>query len=426
MPLVLGCIADDYTGATDLANTLTRNGLRTLQVQGVPKAAVPLPDVDAIVVALKSRSIEPDRAVALSLAAHDWLVKRGAAHVLFKVCSTFDSTDRGNIGPVVDALRGRHGGALMPVTPAFPETGRTVYQGLLFVGDTLLSDSPLKDHPLNPMRDANLVRVLARQSGDAVGLLNHGVIDAGVEAVRAALLRQDDMGSVICDALSERHLETIGRAVFDGPLSTGASGLGLGLARAFVAAGRVPGGETGPRAERAQGRIAIIAGSCSRATLDQIAAAEGVYPIWRLSPDELMADISAAIDHACGWAAPHLVADQPFLIAASADSMSVERAQALYGREAIAERIEQALADIAARLVERGVRKLVVAGGETSGAVVDRLAVPAFLIGAEVAPGVPVVHARGTEEPMSLVLKSGNFGARSFFADAVAELTGDA
>ena len=241
MTLALGCIADDYTGASDLANTLTRQGLRTVQTIGVPADDLALPEVDAVVVSLKSRSIEAGLAVSKSQDAEKWLRGRGARHVLFKICSTFDSTDKGNIGPVMDALRADSGDAIVLVTPAFPETGRTVYQGNLFVGSVPLNESPLKDHPLNPMHDSNLVRVLARQSKTKVGLAELAVLTRGADAVRARLsdLAGKGIGAAIVDAVFDRDLETIGAVALDHRLSVGASGIGLGLARALVTSGKV-------------------------------------------------------------------------------------------------------------------------------------------------------------------------------------------
>ncbi|WP_284287762.1 four-carbon acid sugar kinase family protein, partial [Methylobacterium gregans] len=232
MTLALGCVADDYTGASDLANTLTKAGLRTAQTIGIPDDDLALGDVEAVVVALKSRSIEPERAVALSRAADAWLRGRGAPHVMFKICSTFDSTDQGNIGPVLDALRTDAGEAIAVVTPAFPETGRSVYQGHLFVGAAPLHESPLKDHPLNPMRDSNLVRVLARQSAAPVGLVDVATVARGADAVRARLdaLAAEGVGAAVADAILDADLEILGRAALAHRVSCGASGLGLGLA----------------------------------------------------------------------------------------------------------------------------------------------------------------------------------------------------
>jgi uncharacterized protein YgbK (DUF1537 family) len=427
--LALGCIADDYTGASDLANTLTRSGLRTVQTIGVPSDDLRLPEVDAVVVSLKSRSIEAGLAVSRSRAAEKWLRGRGADHVLFKICSTFDSTDAGNIGPVMDALRADCGDSVVLVTPAFPETGRTVYMGNLFVGSVPLNESPLKDHPLNPMHDSNLVRVLARQSKTKVGLLALAEIARGPDAVRARLadLSKNGIGAAIADAVFERDLETIGTIALDHRLSVGASGLGLGLARALVASRKVK--SAAPDAVSAAavgGPAACLAGSCSQATLQQIANAEKRMPVLHLDPDRVVAGQEEA-RRALSWARER-ISEGPILIASSSTPDQVAALQARHGRDAAGHAIEQAMADIAEGLVQSGVRRLVVAGGETSGAVVDRLKIPGFLVGAEIAAGVPVLRAVGAkgsdkgsdkDGDMLLALKSGNFGGPEFFSDAL-------
>ncbi|MEK1865090.1 MAG: 3-oxo-tetronate kinase [Rhizobium leguminosarum] len=423
MAILLGSIADDYTGASDLANTLTKNGLRTVQTVGIPDPSLALPDVDAVVVSLKIRSVPASDAVAAAASAERWLRQRGAGHVLYKICSTFDSTDAGNIGPVTEALSEAAGGGSVLVTPAFPETGRTVYLGHLFVGGQPLNESPLKDHPLNPMHDANLVRVLTRQSRNAVGLIDLTTIAAGPGAVKAKLdaLRAAGVTAVIADAIFERDLETLGEVALKTPVSSGASGLGLGLARALVSSGRISsGGATTADAIRPVGGLsAIVAGSCSKATLHQLDIAERSMPVLRLDPERLLAgpdEIAAAIS----WAGDRISAG-PIVVAASAAPETVSRLQSLYGREASGHAIETATSIIAAELVERGVRRLVVAGGETSGAAVDRLAIPAFLIGPEIAPGVPVLRTVGNAQgDMLLALKSGNFGGEDFFTAALA------
>jgi uncharacterized protein YgbK (DUF1537 family) len=419
--LALGCIADDYTGASDLANTLTRCGLRTVQTIGVPAGDLALPELDAVVVSLKSRSIEASLAVTRSRAAEKWLRGRGADHVLFKICSTFDSTDAGNIGPVMDALRADSGDAIVLVTPAFPETGRTVYQGNLFVGAVPLNESPLKDHPLNPMHDSNLVRVLARQSKTKVGLVDLADIARGPDAVRARLadLSSKGIGAVIADAVFERDLETVGTIALDHRLSVGASGLGLGLARALVASGKIK--ANAPNAASGApvgGPAACLAGSCSQATLQQIESAERAMPVLHLDPERVVAGNDEA-RRALAWARERLK-EGPILIASSSTPDQVAALQARHGRDAAGHAIEQAMADIAEGLVESGVRRLVVAGGETSGAVVDRLGIPGFLVGAEIAAGVPVLRAVGVKDgAMLLALKSGNFGGPEFFSDAL-------
>ena len=421
MTLALGCIADDYTGASDLANTLTRCGLRTVQTIGVPSGDLVMPEVDAVVVSLKSRSIEAGLAVTRSRAAEQWLRRRGAGHVLFKICSTFDSTDAGNIGPVMDALRADSGDAIVLVTPAFPGTGRTVYQGNLFVGSVPLSESPLKDHPLNPMHDSNLVRVLSRQSRTRIGLVDLAVLARGPDAVRARLaeLGANGIGAAIVDAVFDRDLETIGAVALDYRLSVGASGIGLGLARALPAARPARSVASSPVSDAAVGGgAACLAGSCSQATLQQVAGAERIMPVLHLDPEQIVLGRDES-RRAIGWASQRL-RQGPILIASSATPEQVAALQSRHGRDATGHAIEQAMADIAEALVRAGVRRLVVAGGETSGAVVDRLQIPGFLVGAEIAAGVPVLRAVGASDgAMLLALKSGNFGGPDFFSDAL-------
>jgi uncharacterized protein YgbK (DUF1537 family) len=419
--LALGCIADDYTGASDLANTLTRCGLLTVQTIGVPVDHLTLPEVDAVVVSLKSRSIEATEAVAKSRTAENWLRGRGASHVLFKVCSTFDSTDAGNIGPVMDALRADCGETIVLVTPAFPETGRTVYQGNLFVGAVPLNESPLKDHPLNPMHDSDLVRVLARQSKTTIGLVDLAAVARGPDAVRARLadLAAQGVGAAIADAVFERDLETIGMVALDHRLSVGASGIGLGLARALVASGRMRANTSAAISEAPLGGpAACLAGSCSQATLQQIVKAKQAMPVLHLDPEQIVMG-SGEAGRALQWAEQRL-GQGPILIASSSTPDQVAALQARHGRDAAGHAIEQVMADIADELVRRGVRRLVVAGGETSGAVVDRLGIPGFLVGQEIAAGVPVLRAVGARQgDMLLALKSGNFGGPEFFSDAL-------
>ncbi len=420
MTLALGCIADDYTGASDLANTLTRCGLRTVQTIGVPSDDLKLPEIDAVVVSLKSRSIAAEGAVAKSLAAEKWMRGRGAQHVLFKICSTFDSTDAGNIGPVMDALRVESGDAIVLVTPAFPATGRTVYQGNLFVGAVPLNESPLKDHPLNPMHDSNLVRVLARQSKARIGLVDLATVARGADAARGRLaeLAKQGVGAAIVDAVFDRDLETIGAVAIGQKLSVGASGIGLGLARALIASGRVGASSASDSGKAVGGSAACLAGSCSQATLNQVAKAEQIMPVLHLDPNKVIAGADET-RRALAWAKER-IGKGPILIASSSTPDQVTALQARHGRDAAGHAIEQAMADLAEGLVQSGVRRLVVAGGETSGAAVDRLGIPGFLVGAEIAPGVPVLRAVGAREgEMLLALKSGNFGGPDFFGDAL-------
>ena len=419
--LALGCIADDYTGASDLAGVLSSAGLRTVQTVGIPADDLDLDEADAVVVALKSRSIAPERAVALSLAACRWLRGRLTGHLMFKICSTFDSTDRGNIGPVLDALRDETGARAVPVNPSFIETGRTVYRGHLFVGDVLLSDSPLKDHPLNPMHDPDLVRVLSRQSSQPVSLIGLATVEEGPDAITASLDAAE--GSVIVDSVSSRHLDALGRAALARPLSCGASGLGRGLARAIgMRDGLTRPAPSLPAKRDAGDKAAILAGSCSTATLRQIERASSSLQVHRLDVEALLDGVDEAAA-AITWARDRL-ARGPVLVSSSVSPTDLKRIQAEHGGQAVGQAVEAALATIAEALVEAGVGRLVVAGGETSGAVVDRLGLQAFFVGREIAPGVPALVTIGTRHPgLALALKSGNFGGDDFFERALEALS---
>jgi uncharacterized protein YgbK (DUF1537 family) len=284
-----------------------------------------------------------------------------------------------------------------------------------------LNESPLKDHPLNPMHDSNLVRVLARQSKTKIGIVDLAVLARGPDAVRARLaeLAAKGFGAAIADAVFERDLETIGKVALDHRISVGASGIGLGLARALVASRRVKSNAVNAISDAPiRGPAACLAGSCSQATLQQIASAEADMPVLHLDPDQIVAGKEEA-RRALAWARERL-REGPVLIASSSTPDQVTALQARHGRDAAGHAIEQAMADIAEGLVQSGVRRLVVAGGETSGAVVDRLGIPGFLVGAEIAAGVPVLRAVGAKGgDMLLALKSGNFGGAEFFSDAL-------
>jgi len=415
MPLWLGCIADDFTGATDLANTLVKGGMTAVQVIGV--ATGPLPEADAVIIALKSRTAPVGEAVAQSLAACDALLAAGAKQIFWKYCSTFDSTDQGNIGPVADALLKRLGSGFALACPAFPTNGRTIHLGHLFVGNALLNESGMENHPLTPMTDANLVRVLGRQTDGAVGLVPFTTVEQGAAATRQAMMRLAEQGRryAIVDAVTDQHLLAIGEAAAQHALITGGSGVAMGLPENFRRAGLLPTRGDAASLPPMQGMAAVVAGSCSRATLGQIGLARDHVPVLEL--DALATPDAAALTaRALEWVAGKLAADRPVVIAASAPPEKVAALQAKLGRDAAGALIETAMAAIAEELVARGVGRLVVAGGETSGAVVQRLGVTALRIGPEIDPGVPWTFA----EPrgLHLALKSGNFGARDFFLKA--------
>jgi 3-dehydrotetronate 4-kinase len=417
MTLLLGCIADDFTGATDLANILTRNGMRTVQTIGIPVKAVP--DAEAIVIALKSRTIPAKNAVAETVEACRWLKSRGAQQIFFKYCSTFDSTDKGNIGPVADALLEALQADFTIACPAFPENKRSVYLGHLFVGDVLLSDSSMRHHPLTPMTDSNLVRVLGRQTKHRVGLVPFARVEKGPAAIAEcfAMLRKDGVRHVIVDAVTDKDLLNIGAACKDLPLVTGGSGVALGLPENFRKAGLLLRRDHAPPTVEVGGRAAVLAGSCSAATLGQVIAFAQNYPALALDPVTLSQDASSAVAKALHWA-NEKGSNGPVLIYATATPEDVSRTQALLGRDAAGHLIEQAMASLAKGLVELGVRRLVVAGGETSGAVVSALGVEALEIGQQIAPGVPATLSIGPNQ-LALALKSGNFGGPDFFHEAL-------
>lgn len=416
-PILLGCIADDFTGATDLANNLVRAGMRVVQAIGVPDAPL-ADDADAVVVALKSRTIPAHEAVAQSLAALGWLRAQGARQIYFKYCSTFDSTPAGNIGPVTEALMQALGCDFTIATPAFPDNGRTVFKGHLFVGDVLLSDSGMRHHPLTPMTDANLVRVLQAQARCRVGLIDHRSVAAGADAIRARMtaLRAEGVGIAIVDAISNEDLWRLGPALADLPLVTAGSGVAIALPANF---GLAPSSQAAAL-PAATGLQAVVSGSCSQATNAQVAhfIARGGAAL-ALDPLQIATGADAARE-ALDWARERLSERGPVLIYSTAEPAAVQAAQQRLGVQQAGALVEQALAAIARGLVGLGVRQLVVAGGETSGACVQALGLAQLRIGGQIDPGVPWCHAVSALAPQGLhiALKSGNFGGEDFFTRA--------
>lgn len=419
--LLLGCIADDFTGATDLANNLVRAGMRVVQANGVPADAIST-DVDAVVVALKSRTIAPHEAVAQSLAALGWLQRQGARQIYFKYCSTFDSRfegdARGNIGPVIDALMNALGCDFTIATPAFPDNGRTVFKGHLFVGDALLQDSSMRAHPLTPMTDSNLLRVLQAQTRHRVGLIDHAVVSQGAAAIGAHMsrLRADGIGIAVIDALSNADLMRLGPALADLPLITAGSGVAIalpanaGLQPSAAAASLPP----------AQGFRAAVCGSCSTASNRQVAHfMEAGYPALALDPIRIAAGIDV-VGEALDWATP-LLGQGPVLIYSTTVAGAVKSVQEVLGASAAGELVERTLATIAKALIQqKGVRQLLVGGGETSGACVQALEIDQMQIGQQIDPGIPWCYAH--RAGLHIALKSGNFGQDDFFIRAFEEL----
>ena len=420
MSILLGCIADDFTGATDLANNLVRNGMRVVQTIGVPQRSLDQ-DVDAVVVALKSRNLEPEEAITQSLEALDWLRAQGAQQFYFKYCSTFDSTPKGNIGPVTEALMDALGTDFTIATPAFPDNGRSVFKGYLFVGDVLLSESGMRDHPLTPMTDPNLVRVLQAQCKKKVGLISYQSVLAGAQAVtdRIAELRAQNIGIAIVDAVSNEDLYRIAPAFKNLPLLTAGSGVAIGLPGNFGLLARP---ETSVLPSTS-GYRAIISGSCSEATNRQVAHfKQQGGPAYAINPLDLVSkSANEILPNILAWVKPLLPAG-PVLIYSTANPDEVRAIQAKLGTQEAGSAIENMLARIADGLVGLGVGQLLVAGGETSGACVRELGVDRMQIGPQIDPGVPWCYAQGKGQSLHLALKSGNFGTDDFFTKAFSKL----
>jgi uncharacterized protein YgbK (DUF1537 family) len=413
----LGCIADDFTGATDLANNLVRAGMRVVQSIGVPDGALDA-DVDAVVVALKSRTMTPSEAVAQSMQALAWLQAQGAQQIYFKYCSTFDSTPQGNIGPVTEALMDALKTDFTIATPAFPDNQRTVFKGHLFVGEVLLSESGMQNHPLTPMTDANLVRVLQAQCKRKVGLIDYRVVIQGETAIRSRIdqLRRDGVGLAVVDALSNDDLLRLGSALKGMPLVTAGSGVAIGLPPNFSITPSAVASEL----PAASGLQAVVSGSCSLATNRQVQAfIKAGWPAFGIDPLRIAAGVAVEAE-VLAWAEP-LLQNGPVLVYSTADSNAVKSVQGSLGAEEAGAMVERTIAAVARGLVERGVRQLIVAGGETSGACVQALNITQMKVGTQIDPGVPWCHALSDvadETGLHLTLKSGNFGSDDFFTKA--------
>lgn len=422
MALLLGVVADDFTGATDIASMLVQEGMRTVQLIGVPASGTDTGDADAVVVALKSRTTAAADAVRRSLDALAWLQGRGATRFVQKYCSTFDSTADGNIGPVADAMLDRLASDVTLFCPAWPSNARSIFKGHLFVGDRLLHETEMRDHPLTPMTDSDLVRVLAAQTERKVGLLPYETVEEGGAAVGAAIARAraDGITHLIADRTADRHLLALAEGAADLPLITGGSGIAKGLPGLFRAEGRLAARADADALPGIEGLSAVISGSCSETTQDQVRRAAEHMPSLAIDPMALANGRDEAA-HALAFARERL-GDGPVLIYSSAPAERVAAIQRELGRAEAGALVEDAMARIARDLVAVGVRRLVVAGGETSGAVVEALGIEGLRIGAPIDPGVPWTVTL-SEPPLALALKSGKFGAPDFFTKAFASLS---
>lgn len=419
--MLLGVIADDFTGATDVASFLVENGIATVQLNEIPAEDTQL-SCQAVVISLKTRSCSPQNAVAQSLTALRWLQRQACRQIYFKYCSTFDSTSQGNIGPVTDALMAAMDIPFTVFSPALPVNGRTVWQGYLFVLDKLLAESGMRHHPVNPMTDSYLPRLVEMQAGGRCAVIPGQTIDRGADAVKAAIaqLQREGYRYAVLDALTERHLVSQGEALRDMPLVTGGSGLAAGLARQW------------PRGDTAQARQAgwpvagkgvVLSGSCSEMTNRQVAHYRRHAPYRNLEVARCMDETrrEAYARELALWVENNSEHGLAPLIAATLPAAELAETQQQFGAVHASQAVEALFAALSRHLLCAGVTKFIVAGGETSGVVTQSLGVSGFHIGPAISPGVPWVRA--VDQPISLALKSGNFGDEAFFTRAQKEFS---
>lgn len=419
MTTFLGCIADDFTGATDLAGLLARSGLPVSLRIGVPSD--PPQDGQSIeVIALKCRSTPVHQAINEVMRAYQWLNAAGAQRYFWKYCSTFDSTEHGNIGPVAEALMSAIGTDQTIYCPAFPENGRSIFMGNLFVGEQLLSESPMKDHPLNPMRDSNLMRLLDPQTERPTGLINRLTIAQGADAIKNALdaLGQRGIAHIVTDAVANDDLFAIAEACQDMPLLTGGSAIAMPLPDLFVKRGFIDANDATHNRPNIPSPAIVLSGSCSAMTRSQVTAYAKSAPSHKISPLELAEHGTTSAEQ---WLRGVDLNSAP-LIYATADPDEVSHAQSILGRDKAGHLVETALAHLASVARDLGARRFVIAGGETSGAVTTQLKITRLDIGHEIAPGVPWTYCNSDGISLALTLKSGNFGRESFFSDALTSL----
>lgn len=413
--MLLGVIADDFTGATDIAGFLVENGMRTIQLNGVPKQGITAA-ADAVVISLKSRSCPVDEAISDSVSALKWLQSQGCQQFYFKYCSTFDSTAQGNIGPVTDALLAELDEDFTIVCPALPVNGRTVYNGHLFVFNELLSDSGMRNHPVTPMTDANLLRLMDAQAKGTSGLLNFATIEQGVPAVTARFkeLKSQGHNYAVVDALTGAHLDTLAQAAKSLKLITGGSGLAAGIAKNWAEQLK---DQSAAKQEGypVKAPTVVFSGSCSLMTNQQVATYKEQAPHFAIDVQACLSNAQYA-EQACDWVLTNNHQELAPLVYATADAAALQAIQKEHGAAAASHAVEQFFSQLAINLQQQGVKNFIVAGGETSGVVTQGLAVNGFHIGPQIAPGVPWV--KSIEGELSLALKSGNFGDENFFAAA--------
>lgn len=420
MTTFLGCIADDFTGATDLASMLARSGVNVSLRIGVP-LSTPENTAEIEVIALKTRSISASKAIEESLSALKWLKEAGAKKYFFKYCSTFDSTREGNIGPVSEALMNELKVDQTIYCPAFPENGRSIYMGNLFVGQKLLSESSMKDHPLTPMNDSNLMRLLSAQVSRRVGLADRIVVNSGVNSLKEKLisLKENDVPHVIVDAVADTDLDTIASACQDMDFITGGSALAMPLAEFYKASGKISANDNSFMNKKLNTGSIILSGSCSEMTIIQVKNfIQRGAAAFQLDPIDLAEN---GVKKVLDW-----LSSQDFtkniIIYATSDPDTVKKVQAELGVDMAGKIVEQGLSECAIAARELGIKNFIIAGGETSGAITKALNVRQLDIGIEIAPGVPWTFSGKRNNQIALSLKSGNFGSEEFFTEALSKL----
>jgi uncharacterized protein YgbK (DUF1537 family) len=420
MTTFLGCIADDFTGATDLASMLARSGVNVSLRIGVP-LSTPENTAEIEVIALKTRSISASKAIEESLSALKWLKEAGAKKYFFKYCSTFDSTAEGNIGPVSEALMNELKVDQTIYCPAFPENGRSIYMGNLFVGQKLLSESSMKDHPLTPMNDSNLMRLLSAQVSRRVGLADRIVVNSGVTSLKEKLisLKENDVPHVIVDAVADTDLDTIASACQDMDFITGGSALAMPLAEFYKASGKISANDNSFMNKKLNTGSIILSGSCSEMTIIQVKNfIQRGAAAFQLDPIDLAEN---GVKKVLDW-----LSSQDFtkniIIYATSDPDTVKKVQAELGVDMAGKIVEQGLSECAIAARELGIKNFIIAGGETSGAITKALNVRQLDIGIEIAPGVPWTFSGKRNNQIALSLKSGNFGSEEFFTEALSKL----
>ncbi len=413
--MLLGVIADDFTGATDIAGFLVENGMRTVQLNGIPTTEIDV-NADAVVISLKSRSCPVDEAIKDSVSALQWLQEQGCQQFYFKYCSTFDSTSEGNIGPVTDALLAELGEDFTIVCPALPVNGRTVYNGHLFVFEELLSDSGMRNHPVTPMTDSSLIRMMNAQSKGTTGLVNFQTIEQGAQAVtqRFTELKEQGHRYAVVDAFNAPHLVTLGQAAKTLKLVTGGSGLAAGLAKNW-AEQLEDQSDAKQAGNPVKAPTVVFSGSCSVMTNQQVSVYKQQAPNFAIDVETCLTNEDYS-DVVFDWVMTNIESEFAPLVYATADATALKAIQEQYGAQASSHAVEQFFSQLAVKLQSNGVKNFIVAGGETSGVVTQSLKVKGFHIGPQIAPGVPWV--KSVEGELSLALKSGNFGDENFFAKA--------